>query len=546
MGFFDKHLEKLDDDLDFEEFDTEENESDDKFEEHNSESKEKNKKGLFKNLFKKKKKPEYLTQDDIAQNKKKIVNKLVVLISVFGFFIILLMALYIYLTKVQAHRAYIKSHSPKKEINIKLTENTDNLWKLQVDNQIKYLKKKVDDKFEEIKKVVKEENNQTIQAVNNLLEEKVTSKIENLQNQIDEIKEQNNNINSIIKEKTEEVLQAAKTYTLQKSLELESKLSKLKPVSVSIKPNVKNTDKKSNGKDLKEQKKADIKKEYKKRVIEVEKEVSNLSIQNIPIDNEVQSQLKKEKKAKEEKLSYHLMTGFTKATLITGVSAPTFSAGVINPKPVLLSVNGNAIIANDQQENISDCMLIGKATGNMNTSRAEILITRISCSIPTSQPGVYKKIEAIGNPVGWVIGEDGKYGLRGRLVDSAGKLITRQIMVGFLQGVSQAFAPSNALPVTLQSPDENSVTKKTASAFSQGTASGVSNAFSSLAEYYKKMLDGMYPYVDVMAGRKVTVLLKGFQDIKITKYKKVDISERDGENGNEEVDYEVQIDYNDF
>jgi len=59
------------------------------------------------------------------------------------------------------------------------------------------------------------------------------------------------------------------------------------------------------------------------------------------------------------------------------------------------------------------------------------------------------------------------------------------------------------------------------------------------------MLDAMYPYIDVMAGRKVTVLLKGFQDITVSKYKKVNVSTMDSDDEGRE-EYEVQIDYNDF
>jgi hypothetical protein len=541
MGLLNSHVDKLDDDLELE------NENLDNENENENQEDNKQSKKTSNSFFKKKKKNKYLTEDDVAQKKRSIINKSIILITVFGIIIIILMAIYITTKKESERRAYIKAHPPKKEETVKLLENSDNLWKLQVDNQIKYLKGKMDKNFFDIKTLVKEENNNTIQAVNGLIENKVLAKVDSLQEQINEVKNQKIEILNEINKKNSDLLNKAKTYTLQKSLELQSKLFNLKPVSVSITKNEQNSvnnkmeNNKKNKKITKEEKRKKWQKQYKKRVIEVEKEVSNLNIQTIPIDMEVQSQLKEKETPKKENVSYHLMTGFTKATLITGVSAPTFSTGVINPKPILLSVDGRGVIANDQHENIKDCLLIGKATGNMNTSRAEILITRISCSIPTDNPHIYKKIEAIGNPIGWIIGEDGKYGLRGRLVDSAGKVITRQIMIGFLQGVSQAFAPSAIMPMqtTTTSPLKNASNN-----IGSSVTSGISNAFSSLAEYYKKMLDGMYPYIDVMAGRKVTVLLKGFQDIKVTKYKKVDISQESEKN--QEENYEIKIDYDNF
>jgi len=544
MGFFDKHLDKLDEDIDLDEIDIDD--EDMKDEEIDKKDSKPKKSKFFKDFFsKKRKKSDFLTQDDIAQNKKKVVNKFIVWLSIIGFLFISLYALFITFTRTPPKRVVI---SKKEESSIKLVEEKDNIWKLQVNNELNDLRNKLNDEVEEVKKVVKEENNLTINAINKLLEEKVLGKIRQLESKINNLDKFKEDILNIVKNMNEKTLKEAKTYTLTKSLELQQKLSQLKPVEVSIeasskgKVNKKNIFNKSNKKEETANNMQNKQKNYQQKLIEVEKEVSNLDVQNIPLDMEVQKQLTTKKVKKEENIPYHLMTGFTKGILITGVSAPTFSAGLINPKPVLISVNGKAIIANDQHENIKDCLLIGKATGNMNTSRAEILITRISCSIPTNTPGVYKKIEATGNPIGWVIGEDGKYGLRGRLVDSAGKVIVRQLTVGFLQGVSQAFAPASILPANLQATTTSPI-KNTNAALARGTTTGLSNAFASLAEYYKKMLDGMYPYVDVMAGRRVTILLKGFQDIKITKYRKVDVSNVQS-NGEEE--YEVQIDYNDF
>lgn len=559
MGFFDKHLDELDNDLDLDEI--EENET----EQETTKDNNSNKKSFsFKDLFKRKKKNVYLTDDDIAQNRKKVVNKGIILLSIAGFLLILLFGLIIFLQKVNAYKRYVATHPhvKKEEQTLVLENNSNTLWKLQVDNQLKDLRQNLIKNIIGIKKIVKEENNATIMALNNLIKNKINKKFDNLNEKIENEAQQFEKLKQYINQQNEATLQKAKAYTLEKSFALQTKLSQLKPVNVSITPNSNN---KSNGLNslksagetnqtllnqqklaLEKAKKAEkIKKAkiaYRKKVVQVEEEVSNLNIENIPVDMAVEKHLKNNKKKSQENIPYHLMTGFTTATLITGVSAPTFSVGLLNPKPVLLSVDGRSIIANDQQENIKDCLLIGKATGNMVTSRAEILITRISCSIPTDNPYVYKKIEASGNPIGWVIGEDGKYGLRGRLVDSAGKLILRQIMVGFLQGVSQAFAPSSVLPVsnTSTSPIKNANT-----ALTTGMANGASSAFGSLAEYYKKMLDGMYPYVDVMGGRKVTVLIKGFQDIKVTKYKKVDISQINN-NSNGEQSYEVKINYNNF
>jgi len=78
-----------------------------------------------------------------------------------------------------------------------------------------------------------------------------------------------------------------------------------------------------------------------------------------------------------------------------------------------------------------------------------------------------------------------------------------------------------------------------------GVGFGVGSALDSLAEYYKKMLDGMYPFVSIRAGRAVTVLFKGFQDTQISEYESIDI-DIDNEDYYDVESTEVEIDFQGF
>ena len=220
---------------------------------------------------------------------------------------------------------------------------------------------------------------------------------------------------------------------------------------------------------------------------------------------------------KKEEIKLHIMTGFSEATLITGVNAPTFGQGEKNPKPVILSIDSKQIIANGHDENLYDCMVIGQAYGNMNSKRAEIDITRLSCSI--KKEGLLYKIE---NEIkGWVIGEDGQYGLKGRLVDSSGETIMRQLSIGFLQGVATAFStPAVAVTGSAQQMFNPTNTKDAAY---RGAGQGASTALNYLAEYYTKILDGLYPTVSIRAGRSVSILFAGGEDVQMIKYGRVNV-----------------------
>ena len=267
-----------------------------------------------------------------------------------------------------------------------------------------------------------------------------------------------------------------------------------------------------------------------------EAQYENITIQTLNIDESIDDGKIDGEKKKVPPL--HIMTGFARATLITGVDAPTFGGGKSNPVPVILSLNSNEIIANGYDADIKDCMLIAQAFGNMNSMRVEIEVTRLSCSMEKDGQ-MYKIEEAVK---GWVYGENGVHGLKGRLVDSSGKIITREIAVGFLEGVATAFAQPNTTVQTMGGIPSTIFTKENSKeAINRGLATGTNTALTSLAEYYKKLLDGAYPIISIRSGRNVTVLFKGGEQIKVTPYTRINVSNVDDRYSEEES---VEIDLN--
>lgn len=282
--------------------------------------------------------------------------------------------------------------------------------------------------------------------------------------------------------------------------------------------------------------------EIKEKLVEAtealreEAQYENIVIETLNIDSSIDDG--KVEGEKEKLPPLHIMTGFARATLITGVDAPTFGGGKSNPVPVILSLTTNQIIANGYDADVRDCMLIGQSFGNMNSMRAEIEVTRISCNMEI-EGKMYKIEEGVK---GWVYGENGVHGLKGRLVDSSGKIITKEIAVGFLEGVATAFSQPQA---TVQSvggvPSVIFTQENSKDAMYRGMASGTNTALTSLAEYYKKLLDGAYPVISIRSGRNVTVLFKGGEQIKAVPYTRVNVSKVDDRYNKEES---VEIDIN--
>lgn len=117
----------------------------------------------------------------------------------------------------------------------------------------------------------------------------------------------------------------------------------------------------------------------------------------------------------------------------------------------------------------------------------------------------------------YVTGEDGKAGIRGRLVSKQGQLLSRALLAGFAEGISSAFdvrqVPSISVtrggdgdsgkvssPVYEQALDANAM---------QGAAvRGVGSALERLADYYMDMAEEMFPVIEIDAMREVNFIVK--------------------------------------
>jgi conjugal transfer pilus assembly protein TraB len=241
----------------------------------------------------------------------------------------------------------------------------------------------------------------------------------------------------------------------------------------------------------------------------------------------------KKQKIKEKKAKSLIgnKTGFMNALLVTGASAPTFSEGTANPKPVILSIMGNEYLANGFKANLDGCFAMATASGNIITSRAEMLITKITCNYKKNG----KMYEISQSVKGWVIGADGKYGVKGLLVDSSGKILTKAMVMGILQGIGN-LAAQTASNYVAQQTAANATTGNTPSYTSiatnnlaTGVGTGISNGFNVLTDYYKKILDAYFPYVDVKAGKKVTILLNGGEGVTEKQVNTIDIHKAEEE-----------------
>jgi conjugal transfer pilus assembly protein TraB len=138
---------------------------------------------------------------------------------------------------------------------------------------------------------------------------------------------------------------------------------------------------------------------------------------------------------KKDVRSYVPSGSFFRAALLGGLDAPTGGQAQSNPHPVLMRVQDNAFLPNRYRFRIRECFALGASYGDISAERAYIRLESLSC--------VRHDGRAIDAPVkGYVVGEDGKAGMRGRLVSKQGQVLANALLAGIGAGIGQAFQQS--------------------------------------------------------------------------------------------------------
>lgn len=216
---------------------------------------------------------------------------------------------------------------------------------------------------------------------------------------------------------------------------------------------------------------------------------------------------KREQPKKDEKPAAYITAGaFFEGILLNGMDAPTSATTQKNPVPTTLRIKTEAMLPNNFKVDLKECFALASGYGVLSSERAMLRTETLSCVTKTG-----KVIE--GKMEGYIVGEDGRVGMRGRLVSKQGQMIAKTIVAGGLSGLAQALTPQQVPRLNLN--PGNTITTQTADASSiaqTGVAKGFSTAANEVAKFYLEMAREMTPVVEVDAGRKATiVLVKGIE-----------------------------------
>ncbi|GAB6075143.1 TraB/VirB10 family protein [Desulfurobacterium crinifex] len=224
-------------------------------------------------------------------------------------------------------------------------------------------------------------------------------------------------------------------------------------------------------------------------------------IKKVSFEKEIQKRKKEKEKRRYEILrKFYIPSGtFVEGILLSGLDAPTGMGAKRDTIPVLINLVDNSILPNDWKQDLKDCRVIGEAYGDLSSERVYIRTDYMSC------------VDDEGNVYdfsldGYVAGEDGKVGLRGRVVSKQGALIARAFLSSFFEGAGNVLQTTATTTTITGSGVVSSVQPgKIARA---GVFAGFAESARRLSDYYMKLLDQTFPVIEIGAGRKVTIVVQ--------------------------------------
>lgn len=191
---------------------------------------------------------------------------------------------------------------------------------------------------------------------------------------------------------------------------------------------------------------------------------------------------------------------FAKAVLLGGVDASTSVQSQSDPRPVLLRVVDHGNLPRRFQSDLKACHILASSYGDLSSERVYMRLEKLTCTERLT--GEISETQVAG----YVVGEDGRAGIRGVVADRAGPVLRDSLVGGFLSGVGQFFSIQQQKTDFPTSPFAAAPALAPGQMLTAGAASGVSKALDKYADFYIKRLEQLQPVLQVAAGRQVDLV----------------------------------------
>lgn len=207
---------------------------------------------------------------------------------------------------------------------------------------------------------------------------------------------------------------------------------------------------------------------------------------------------------------------FARAVLMTGVVVGTGTNSASSPEPIMLRLVDKGIFSKEYNtKQLKEAILIGSCSGDISSERARCRLETLSL-VNRDGKIIERSVE------GWLIGEDGRPGVRGVIVDRSSDVARMAVVNGVLGGMAQFFqnqATNSVFPISPITGQQYAL--KGSKALQGGAYAGAGNALEKLADFAIKRAEGMSPVIMISSGRVVDVVFrKGFslkKDVAVVK-----------------------------
>ena len=192
------------------------------------------------------------------------------------------------------------------------------------------------------------------------------------------------------------------------------------------------------------------------------------------------------------------------AVLIHGMDAPTGTGSRGEPVPTIARITDLSILPNMQSMDLVDCHILIAAYGDLSSERAMGRTEDLSCTTADGEI-IHTQLQ------GYIVGPDGKVGVRGPVIHRNGELVVRSVQSGVLSGLGQMFGGRRqglAISTTGRLAEQD-----LGDAAQEGIGKGVGTALQNISEYYLELAESIFPVINVDAGTPVDIVITGQADL---------------------------------
>ena len=149
-----------------------------------------------------------------------------------------------------------------------------------------------------------------------------------------------------------------------------------------------------------------------------------------------------------------------------------------------------------------ECFVLLAGYGDLSSERAYLRGETVSCVLLDGSV-IETRLQ------GYAAGEDGKAGVRGRLVTKQGQFIARALMIGFIESVADVLQKGDTVTLGLSQSQGEDGGNPWGSAALRGTG----NALDRIAQFYIDQAYNLFPVIEIDAGRQLDIVLTGHLDM---------------------------------